>query len=126
MNGDASVALWLALIAALLGRYPYGGSARTMQHVAPTIIERVNRFFGYAAVARIAFRQGMVQAQRAKPRPRRELRPIPADLGESLREVDDPELRACLEALARGLAAGDGAPVVTTIPVVGSIGDRKR
>ena len=28
----------LGLIAAFLGRYPYGGSARTMQYVAPAII----------------------------------------------------------------------------------------
>ncbi|HST36894.1 MAG TPA: hypothetical protein VLK25_09745, partial [Allosphingosinicella sp.] len=52
---------------------------------------------------------------------------LPAELGDSLREIDDPELRACLESLARGLSSGDGAPVVTTIPVVGRIGgDRKR
>ena len=95
----------------------------------PTIIERVNRFFGYPAVERVAFRQGMVQAARRKNRGRRRprSRPIPAELGDSLREIADPELRACLESLARGLAAGEGAPVVTTIPVVGRIGgDRKK
>ena len=99
-----------------------------MQHVTPTIIERVNRFFGYAAVDRISLRQGMVQVERARPRPApASLRPIPAELGDSLREVVDPELRACLESLARGLSSGEGAPVVTTIPVVGRIGgDRKR
>ena len=50
------------------------------------------------------------------------LAPIPAELGDSLREVSDPELRACLESLARGLAGGESMPVVTTIPVVGKIG----
>jgi hypothetical protein len=60
---------------------------------------------------------------RARPRPAPpSLRPLPAELGDSLREVADPELRACLESLARGLADSDGAPVVTTIPVVGKIG----
>jgi hypothetical protein len=100
-----------------------GAHAPMMQHVAPTIVERVNAFFGYPAVERVSFRQGIVQA--ARERPRRappSLRPIPAELGESLREVADPELRACLESLARGLADGEGAPVVTTIPVVGKIG----
>ena len=100
-----------------------GAHAPMMQHVAPAIVERVNAFFGYPAVARVAFRQGIVQAERARPRPAPpSLRPIPAELGESLREVADPELRACLESLARGLAGSEGAPVVTTIPVVGKIG----
>ena len=105
-----------------------GAHAPLMQHVAPTIIERVNAFFGYPAVERIAFRQGIVQAEKAKPRAAPPpLAPIPSELGESLREVADPELRACLESLARGLSSGDGAPVVTTIPVVGRIGgDGKR
>jgi hypothetical protein len=104
-----------------------GAHAPMMQHVAPAIVERVNTFFGYPAVDRIAFRQGIVQAARAKPRPAPpSLRPIPADLGDSLREVADPELRACLESLARGLIDGDGTPVVTTIPVVGKIGGGKK
>jgi len=100
-----------------------GAHAPLMQHVAPTIVERVNHFFGYPAVERVSFRQGSVQGRGAKPRAAPpSLRPIPAELGDSLREVADPELRACLESLARGLADGDGAPVVTTIPVVGRIG----
>ena len=104
-----------------------GAHAPMMQHVAPAIIERVNRFFGYPAVERISFRQGIVQAEKAKPRPApASLRPIPKELGDSLREVVDPELRACLESLARGLSSGEGAPVVTTIPVVGIIGGDTR
>ena len=105
-----------------------GAHAPMIQHVAPTIIERVNRFFGYPAVERLSFRQGIVQAEKARSRPAPpSLRPIPAGLGDSLREVADPELRACLESLARSLSSGDGTPIVTTIPVVGRIGgDRKR
>ena len=105
-----------------------GAHAPMMQHVAPTIIERVNRFFGYPAVERVSFRQGIVQVEKARSRAAPpSLRPIPAELGDSLREVVDPELRACLESLARGLASGEGAPIVTTIPVVGRIGgDEKR
>ena len=45
-----------------------GAHAPMMQHVAPAIIERVNRFFGYPAVERVRFRQGMVQAARARTR----------------------------------------------------------
>ena len=104
-----------------------GAHAPLLQHVAPVIVERVNMFFGYPAVARVSFRQGIVQAQKARPRtPPPSLRPMPAELGDSLREVADPELRACLESLARELGQGDGAPVVTTIPVVGRIGGEKK
>jgi hypothetical protein len=100
-----------------------GAHAPLMQHVAPAIVERVNAFFGYPAVERVSFRQGVVQAARAMPRPAPpSLRPIPAELGDSLREVADPELRACLESLARGLGQSEGAPVVTTVPIVGKIG----
>jgi hypothetical protein len=104
-----------------------GAHAPMMQHVAPAIVERVNMFFGYPAVERISIRQGIVQAAKAKARAAPPaLTPISAELGESLREVADPELRACLESLARGLSSGDGVPVVTTIPLVGRIGgDRK-
>ena len=105
-----------------------GAHAPMMQHVAPAIQERVNHFFGYPAVARVAIRQGLVQPQRAKPRKAPpSLRPLPAELGDSLREITDPEFKACLESLARGLSSGDGAPATPTIPVVGRIGgERKR
>ena len=102
-----------------------GAHAPMLQHVAPAIIERVNRFFGYAAVERLSFRQGIVKAARRTPQTERPLSPVPAALGDSLRAVGDPELRACLESLARGLASGETAPVVTTIQVVGKIGERK-
>jgi len=36
-----------------------------------------------------------------------------------------PELRAVLESLARGLSSGEGAQV-TAIPVIGTIGDKRR
>jgi hypothetical protein len=105
-----------------------GAHAPMMQHVGPEIVERVNRFFGYPAVERLSFRQGVVQVARTRKRPAApSLKPIPAELGDSLREVVDPELRACLESLARGLASGEGEaiPVVSTIPVVGRIGEKK-
>src|SRR5687768_15988642 len=62
-----------------------GAHAPMMQHVAPAIVERVNRFFGYEAVERISFRQGIVQVEKAKPRPAPpSLRPLPAEFGDSL------------------------------------------
>jgi hypothetical protein len=99
-----------------------GAHAPLIQHLAPMIIERVNRFFGYAAINRIIFKQGRAPA--AAPRPQRpQLAPVPKELGEGLREIADPELRACLESLGARIAATSGAPSLeiegeTPIPVI--------
>jgi hypothetical protein len=83
-----------------------GAHASMIQHVIPEIIERVNRFFGYGAVARIKVRQGPVR--RVHPVPTASapplLKPVPMELGDSLREIGDPELFAVLESLAKSLA----------------------
>ena len=88
-----------------------GAHAPLMQHLAPVIVERVNRFFGYAAVAKLSFRQGTPMAREQSPK-RPQLAPVPKELGEGLREIVDPELRACLEALAARIEASDGPPEV--------------
>ena len=84
--------------------------APLIQQVIPEIIERVNRFFGYSAVARVKIRQGAVKApdagKPAKAPP--SLKPIPMELGDSLRDIGDPELRQVLESLARSFDAKDG------------------
>ena len=94
-----------------------GAHAPLIQHLAPLITERVNRFFGYEAISKIAFRQG--RAAKPAPRPERPTpAPVPASLGEGLREVADPELRACLEALASSLAGSTGKPAIAKIPPI--------
>jgi hypothetical protein len=99
-----------------------GAYSPLMQHLTPMMIERVNRFFGYAAINRIVFRQGKPPAP--APRPERpKLRPVPKQLGEGLREIADPELRACLESLAAQIAASSGPPSLSVegddpIPVI--------
>jgi len=86
--------------------------APIVQHSIPQIMERVNRFFGYAAVAKVKLRQGAVQpppavAQTSRAHPDvvgpPSLKPIPFELGDSLRDIGDPELRTVLESLARSL-----------------------
>ncbi|MEE4453746.1 DUF721 domain-containing protein [Novosphingobium resinovorum] len=82
--------------------------APMIQHVIPEIVERVNRFFGYNAVAKVKLRQGEVKAPPStQPRPSAppSLKPVPFELGESLRDIGDPELRAVLESLARSMGA---------------------
>jgi hypothetical protein len=82
--------------------------APLIQHVIPEIIERVNRFFGYSAVSRVKLRQGAVKPPPAeKPKAPPSLKPIPMELGDSLRDIGDPELRTVLESLARSLGGQD-------------------
>jgi hypothetical protein len=88
-----------------------GAHAPLIQHLTPMIVERVNRFFGYHAVNRIVFRQGKLPEPAEKPQ-RPNLRPVPKELGEGLREIADPELRQCLESLAAQIAASSGPPLL--------------
>ncbi len=89
-----------------------GAHAPMMQHIAPEIVERVNRFFGYAAVAKLTIRQGEVASvcPRSAPVPPRE---APAEIGEGLKTIADPELRAVLEALAAGVHAPRTLPRIS-------------
>ena len=88
-----------------------GAHGPLLQHLSPLIIERVNRFFGHGAIDRIVFRQGSPIARRA-PAERPKPHPVPKELGEGLRQIADPELRACLESLAAKIAGTTGVPTV--------------
>ena len=91
-----------------------GAYAPTMQHVGPEIVERVNRFFGYPAVARLAIRHGEVRRpQKTAPPP--PPKPLSETMGESLRGIADPELKAVLEALAAGVVASEEKPAIGRI-----------
>ena len=102
-----------------------GAHAPLMQHLGPMIIERVNRFFGYEAVSKLAYRQGRIPAKPEKP-VRQDPAPVPKELGEGLRTIADPELRAVLESLAGQVAASAGPPSVEPtdtkpLPIIRSI-----
>jgi hypothetical protein len=88
-----------------------GAHSPLLQHLSPLIIERVNRFFGHEAINRVVFRQGRPSPKKPEP-VRPQLRSVPKELGEGLRQIADPELRACLESLASRLASTGGAPMV--------------
>jgi hypothetical protein len=88
-----------------------GAHAAMMQHITPEIVERVNRFFGYAAVARVTIRQGEVAVSKPRTLPP-SLKPAGHDLGDSLRAIADPELKAVLESFAAGVASSAGSPVI--------------
>jgi hypothetical protein len=83
-----------------------GAHAAMMQHVVPEIVERVNRFFGYSAVARVKIRHGVIARKEARPTAKAPpmLKPVSFELGDSLREIGDPELKTVLDSLAKSLA----------------------
>ena len=92
-----------------------GAHAPMMSHVTGVIVERVNRFFGYSAVAKVVIRQGALPKRippRAAPL---ELVALPVELGQSLKTIADPELKAVLESLARGVATAASIPVIGKI-----------
>ncbi|GAB5483213.1 MAG: hypothetical protein Pars92KO_29700 [Parasphingorhabdus sp.] len=109
-----------------------GAHSTLMQHITPEIIERVNRFFGYGAISQVRFRQGPVNPPKdiEKQRERRvapppSLKPAPIELGDSLRDIGDPELNRVLESLATAIAKSEGAPQIEEpqpIAIVGKIG----
>jgi hypothetical protein len=88
-----------------------GAHGPLLQHLSPLIMERVNRFFGHQAIDRVVFRQGRPIAKIKQPE-RPQSGPVPKELGEGLRQIADPELRACLESLAAKIAGTSGAPTV--------------
>ncbi|WP_152426701.1 DUF721 domain-containing protein [Paramagnetospirillum caucaseum] len=81
-----------------------GAFALEMQHLEPLIVERINGYFGWKAVARLRLRQGpLPEAATAKPAPAPAPTAKPPAAGR-LAQVEDPELRAVLERLGRRLA----------------------
>ena len=89
-----------------------GAHAPMLQHVAPDIIGAVNRFFGYAAVAQVRMTHGQVTPA-APVQPPAMLKPVPAELGDSLRDIGDPELRTVLERMAAGLGTAPKLPRIS-------------
>ncbi len=88
-------------------RVASGAMATQLQHQEPLIVQRINGYFGYGAIARLAISQGPVT-----PRPVRRAPAAPVLTAEQERQlthrlsgIDDPELKAVLAALGRHLAA---------------------
>lgn len=89
-----------------------GPAALEIQHRSAVLIERLNRFFGWSAIGRIAFRQAPLSA---RPQKRRPSRPDAATL-EAARATLPPTADPALgEALARlKLALAQEAQVQST------------
>lgn len=80
-----------------------GPMALEIQHSSDAILQRVNRFFGWNAVGKIALRQ----APLSRPQPRRAARPVDpaavARVADSLPAVQDDALRAALARLGASI-----------------------
>jgi len=78
-----------------------GPAAIEVQHLSGTIIGRVNQFFGWRAVSRIAVRQAPLARQPARAPPRKPLDAARvADEAGKLKDIDDEDLREALSRLA--------------------------
>ena len=89
-----------------------GGFAIELQHLEPLVVERINTYFGFPAVARLALMQGPLppppRSRRGRGRPLRAAEE--AALGESVADTADAELRAALHDLGRRVTANNPAP----------------
>jgi len=80
-----------------------GPMALEIQHSSDVILQRVNRFFGWSAVGRLALRQAPL-SRRERPKPARAPDPTAvAKIAETLAAVEDEELRAALARLGASI-----------------------
>jgi hypothetical protein len=75
-----------------------GPAAIEIQHLAQVICERVNRFLGWRAIERIAYRQAPLRRADRKPR-RKADTAAAARVAASLPEIADDDLRSALARL---------------------------
>jgi len=75
-----------------------GPAAIEIQHLSAVILERVNRFFGWQAIGRIALRQAPLRRREPRKPPPPPDPAVAARIAASLPEIEDDSLR---QALAR-------------------------
>jgi hypothetical protein len=77
--------------------------ALEIQHMSDTILEKVNRFFGWNAVGKLALRQ----APLSRPLAKRTIKPIDpatvAQVAATLPDVEDAALKAALARLGAAI-----------------------
>jgi hypothetical protein len=79
--------------------------ATEAQHLEPVLIERINAFFGYGAVARLAFVQGPpLNAPPPPPRLRKLSAAEQREIESRVAGVADPDLREALKRLGNAVA----------------------
>jgi hypothetical protein len=77
--------------------------ALEIQHASDVILQRVNRFFGWSAVGRLALRQApLVRRNRTAPSRAPDANAV-AKVAETLSSVEDEALRAALARLGASI-----------------------
>jgi len=80
-----------------------GPMALEIQHASDIILERVNRFFGWSAVGRLALRQAPLSRRQPPSASRAPDAKEVAEVAETLSSVDDEGLRAALARLGASI-----------------------
>jgi hypothetical protein len=80
-----------------------GPMALEIQHASDVILERVNRFFGWSAVGRLALRQGPLSRRHAPAASRAPDAMKVAEVAQTLSSVEDEALRAALARLGASI-----------------------
>jgi hypothetical protein len=79
-----------------------GPMALDIQHLSGVILERVNRFFGWRAVATLRLRQAPLRRKQAAPRPALDTQAA-ARIAVGLTTIESEELRAALGRLGAAI-----------------------
>jgi len=80
-----------------------GPMALEIQHASDAILQRVNRFFGWSAVGRLALRQAPLSRRNPPKSSRAPDAASVAEIAETLSAVEDEELRAALARLGASI-----------------------
>src|SRR6201987_1733824 len=80
-----------------------GPMALEIQHSSDVILQRVNRFFGWSAVGKLALRQAPLSRRNRPSRPRLPEAKEVAEVEKTLSSVEDEELRAALARLGAAI-----------------------
>ena len=80
-----------------------GPAALEIQHSSDVILQRVNRFFGWSAVGKLALRQAPLSRKDRPSRPRAPDPKTVAEIEGSLSSVEDEQLRAALARLGAAI-----------------------
>jgi hypothetical protein len=80
-----------------------GPMSLEIQHASSVILERVNRFFGWSAVGRLALRQAPLSRRSAPKKSRAPDQASVAEVAKTLSSVKDDDLRAALARLGASI-----------------------
>jgi hypothetical protein len=78
--------------------------ALELQHLAPTIIDRVNTYYGWRCIGKLVLKQGPVRRVEKKPPPARVLNPADREkVSAALQPIEEESLKAALDRLGQAI-----------------------